>query len=93
MSQLRIQSSHLALRFYKHDGWTKELLNQYLLYGEVLDVWKDQEVRDYWFLNHEKNSHLDMERLVKDLNPRVFNWSNEELSGEQALSYLKEMNW
>lgn len=91
--RLLIASSHLALRFYKCVGWTKELLDIYLDRGEVRDQIPCQEVRDYWFLNHEKGSRLDMDRLVAQLNPRVFNWKDQELHGEDALKYLKEMNW
>lgn len=90
----RIYSSHLALRFYKGWGWTKELLEPYLTRGQMIDQIEGQDVRDYWFLDHTKNSCLDMERLFKELKPRVYHWNgNKELFDQEAIEYLEKMNW
>ena len=56
-----ILSSHLALRFYKHLGWTKEILDQYVTRGRVMDQVGDQEVRDYWLLDNRQASRMGAE--------------------------------
>ena len=86
-----VESSHLALRFYKHHGWTKEILDYYITQGRVLDVWEDQEVRDYWFLDHTQNSKLDIERLYSERISEVRRWNPETTVSD--LQYLKGMNW
>lgn len=88
-----ILSSHLALRFYKHLGWTKEILDQYVTRGRVMDQVGDQEVRDYWLLDNRQASRMDMERLYRELKPRVFHYNNQELFGEEAVEYMHDMNW
>jgi hypothetical protein len=95
---MEIHSSHLALRFYKGQGWTKEILEPYLLRGRLIDQLEGQEQRDYWWLDHRAGSQLDMKRLYEELSPRVFtyHWKNdgfEELTGEAAVEYMKGMNW
>ena len=32
---MRIQSSHLCLRFYEHDGWTEDILRECLISGDI----------------------------------------------------------
>lgn len=86
-----VTSSHLALRFYKHVGWTKELLEQYLIRGRVCDQWADQEVRDYYFLDHTMNSALDMDRLYKEQISKVVRWYDGP-PRETDLEYLKSFN-
>ena len=89
---LCISSSHLALRFYK-PTWTKELLDQYVTRGRVKDQAEGQKVRDYWFLDHTLRSQMDMEKLYRELKPRVFHWDDRELFGDDAIDYMKKMNW
>lgn len=85
-----VHSSHLALRFYKR--WTKEILDQYLIRGRVVDIWPGQEVRDYWFLDHTMNSALDMEKLLENEIGQVVRWYDGP-SRESDLEFLKGMNW
>ena len=87
-----IRSSHLALRFYKN-WWTKENLDHYVTRGRVMDQVEGQEVRDYWLLDNRQASRMDMERLYRELKPRVFHYNNQELFGEEAVEYMHDMNW
>ena len=87
-----VHSSHLALRFYKADGWTKEILDKYLERGRVVDIWPGQEQRDYWFLDHEKGSRLDMSLLLENEISEVVRW-DEGRSGQSDIDFLKRMNW
>lgn len=92
-----IHSSHLALRFYK-GCWSREELEPYLLRGQLIDQIQGQEARDYYWLDHTQQSALDVERLYRELEPRVFTWrhcdgNDEELIGDAAIEYLKRMNW
>lgn len=91
-AKMPVHSSHLALRFYKSDGWTKEILDQYVVRGRVVDVWQDQPVRDYYFLDHTQSSQLDMDKLYNERVSKVYRWSDtaDQLLGD--LEYLKEMN-
>lgn len=87
-----VHSSHLALRFYKHDGWTKEILDQYITRGRVMDQREGQEVRDYWLLDHELASRLDMPRLLENEISKVVRWYDGP-PRETDIEYLNEMNW
>jgi len=93
MTKKRVQSSHLALRFYKHDGWTKEILDKYLVRGRVVDIWPGQEQRDYWFLDHTEGSTLDMDRLYKNEVGEVCRYSETAEKGASDLNYMKRFNW
>lgn len=100
MKKKTVHSSHLALRFYKHDGWTKEILEAYLTCGRVVDIWPGQEERDYWFLDHTQGSRLDMDRLYAEQVGKVVRWydfEDPEHKGwghnESDLAFLKRMNW
>ena len=59
-----VSSSHLAIRFYKSQGWTKELLEEYLISGEIIDHPEGQEPRDYWF--GSRKGKLDLDRLYHE---------------------------
>ena len=89
----RVSSSHLALRFYKHAGWTKEILDQYLLRGRVVDIWPGQEQRDYWFLDHTQGSRLDMKRLYENEVSEVIRYSETAEQGKSDLEYMERFNW
>lgn len=87
-----VSSSHLALRFYKHCGWTKEILEKYLIRGAVKDQAEGQEVRDYWWLDHTQNSCLDMKRLLDEQVSQVIRWYDGP-PRETDLEYLEKFNW
>ena len=59
----------------------------------MLDVWADQPIRDYWFLDHEQSSRFDMDRLYDDRVSKVIRYSETAEAGKSDLQYLKEFNW
>ncbi len=89
MKKLVIITS-LSMRFYKSDGWTKELLEQYLLTGSLKTF--PEDAAPYWVPN--ANSSLDIDRLVKDghVGDLVGKYSYGELQGLSDLEILKERN-
>lgn len=88
-----IHSSHLALRFYKGNGWSDELLKKYLIRGEIINQVEGQEVRDCWFLDHKKNSQLDFKKLMDDGHiGHIYRW-DEGRGGQTDLEFLEGMNW
>ena len=99
MDKKRVQSSHLALRFYKHDGWTKEVLEKYLKRGRVIDQFHDQEARDYYWLDHEQSSQFDMVKLFENEVSEVTRWYDYDgplgylREKESDLEYMKRFNW
>jgi hypothetical protein len=93
LAKFPVSSSHLALRFYKVAGWTKEILDEYLIKGRVVDIWPGQKVRDYWWLDHEKGSQLDMDRLYNERVSAVHRFDEKAETHLTDLEYMKRMNW
>lgn len=100
MEKKVIHSSHLALRFYSHQGWTEENLRPYLLKGDIEVVGSAPKDRgdpwsahfEYWRLKCQGMvSSMDVNKLAEDC--RVFDYKNRELFGEEAKKYLNELNW
>lgn len=63
----RIQSSHLALRFYAHDGWTKKELDALCTRGEVKCNFPSDPY-PYFCLDHEQSSAFDVDRLMEKMS-------------------------
>ena len=84
---MRIQSSHLALRFYKHDGWSESVLRECLEYGEL--EFCEGDFLNYWRL--KINSGFDIEKLMKYVT-KVDRWYDGECHKTDE-EYLREMNW
>ena len=87
-----IRSSHLALRFYRSDGWTEEILNNCLINGDLRffdDVfeWGDMS---YWI--GRVCANFDVAELWKHTSS-VFHFNGHELKEEEAKTYMQEMNW
>ena len=88
-----VRSSHLALRFYKSDGWTKECLSKYLVRGELKDsesTHGDKPETAYFIIG--VGSRLDMDNLYDHEVSIVHRWYSGP-SEETDLDYLEEMNW
>lgn len=88
-----IRSSHLALRFYKSDGWAREDLLPYLLKGRIQDTEEDKGDQPHMaYYRLEVGGALDMDRLYVDEEPIVIRWY-DGAPRESDLEYLKSMNW
>ena len=84
---MRIQSSHLALRFYKHDGWDEETLKSCLSYGDI--DFCPGEYLNYWRLTI--GSGFDVPKIMKHAT-LVDRWS---IGGviQTDEDYIRSMNW
>jgi hypothetical protein len=83
---LTVRSSHLALRLYEHDGWTKEIVESCLERG-ALKYWGNDE-RPYWVL--EVGSRYNLDKLRPYVG-KVLNWLGNEVA--DAERFLREMMW
>jgi hypothetical protein len=88
-----VSSSHLALRFYKSQGWTRADLEPYLLRGQVEDTSElknDEPAFAYFIL--APGGALDMKRLLAEQISEVRRYY---LGGpkETDLEYLESFNW
>jgi hypothetical protein len=93
MSELKVFSSHLALRFYRGQGWTEELIKSFMNRGQ-LKFWDDKigEVdMSYWI--GEVGTEYDTDKLIATAIGGVFDFYDHRLHGEDARKYVSEMNW
>lgn len=93
-----VHSSHLALRFYASDGWTKEILDKYVICGQVVCRHPD-DISPYWTLDHREGSRFDIQRLYDNEISEVHRWYKgtafDRINGdwpETELEYLEKMN-
>jgi len=59
---MRVITSHLAMRFYVHDGWTQEILDSITVKGRCT-MPHPEDVQPYFIL--PVGSSLDMDKLMK----------------------------
>jgi hypothetical protein len=94
----KIQISSLNMRFYEVDGWTLELLNQYLVRGKF--AYMDHKMgfsckgeMGYWIL--EPGSAIDARKLIEDghVGELVGKERWAELKHMGTLEVLNDRNW
>jgi len=88
-----VSSSNLALRFYKTDGWTREDILPYLMWGSLEDteeVHGDKPEIAYYRL--AVGARLDMDSFYKDRVSEVHRMYDHH-PNETDLEFLKRMNW
>lgn len=85
-----VHSSHLALRFYKGCGWTKKILQKYVLEGRVIDQIGDQPTRDYWWFDHRSKPIVDFDALYENEVSEVvpFPGYSENANGADYFRYI-----
>lgn len=87
-----VRCSNLALRFYRADGWTEELLRKHLIRGSF--VFFDDRVGDadwsYWVMRTDSKLNID---TLKDVVTEVVTFDGNWLSGERAISHMRYLNW
>ena len=89
MSDLKVLSSHLALRFYTHDGWTEEKVQLFIRTGGV-KFWGEDRLPYYV---GEVGTRYDVDELLRQATGGIYNWENVLLEGTEARNYVIEMNW
>jgi len=82
-----VKSSHLALRFYKNDGWTMALLSECLEKGSAIEFCPGIGL-EYYRL--EVGSRLDLDKLMPHVT-NVQNWRNELIGPSRE--YIDKMMW
>lgn len=88
-----VRSSNLALRFYKHDGWTRECLEQYLVAGKIMDtalMFQDRPEEAYFLL--DVGSRFDMQRLYENEVSDVVRRFDDDPS-ETDFHFMERFNW
>ena len=88
-----VASSHLALRFYKRDGWTLDVLQKYLIKGQFQDtqITHGDSSEGAYFLP-SVGSVIDMKMLFEEEISGIRRWYSGE-PRESDLDYLNSFNW
>lgn len=89
-SKKPIRMSNLAMRFYIHDGWTKEELDGLCIRGEV-KCFHPQDIRPYFTLDHNLASQFDAEKLLAKTSKIVRAFSDQNQYSD--LDLIKRYNW
>lgn len=94
MEKLVVRSSHLALRFYRRDGWTQDLVESLKIKGDLVFhdgnlVTVDGHDLAYWV--GRVGSSFDIDKLVDHC--RVQHYDRLFLEGDEARTYVADMNW
>lgn len=87
MKTYRIFSSHLALRFYRSEGWTEELVKNLLKKGR-LRFW--DEAMAYWVA--EVGSVFDTDKVLEAAT-EIYDFHQKLLQGDEAREYVNSMSW
>lgn len=93
-----IHSSHLALRFYEREGWTREILEPLFKADSVQKVLVHQDSglsimgHNMGYFIADVGSQWDIERLMEKASG-VQTYKGEYLEGEKAKEYCRSMNW
>ncbi len=89
---MRVQSSHLALRFYEHDGWTEEVLKSCVSEGEIERTGGE----GWWYWRLKVYSSFDVDGLMKHIT-KVDRWYGDDLDFDEIKltdeEYVRGMNW
>jgi len=89
MSDLKVLSSHLALRFYTHDGWTEEKVQLFIRTGGV-KFWGEDDLPYYV---GGPGTRYDVDELLRQATGGIYDWRNILLEGKDARDYVLGMNW
>jgi len=61
---VKIHSSHLALRFYLREGWTREMVERYVVNGKIDECFPGDG--DFAYFRPDIGCTIDCEMLLKD---------------------------
>jgi hypothetical protein len=88
-----VHSSNLALRFYRQDGWTREILENYLTRGKLVDSaerFGDTDDTSYFIL--AVGARFDIGELHRDHVGEVIRTFND-YPGDSDLQFMERKNW
>lgn len=85
-----IRTSNLAMRFYVHDGWTKEELDSLCVRGEVKCFHPDDRY-PYFTLDHNQASRFDAEKLLERTSEIDRAFPDQEVYSD--LELIHHFNW
>ena len=87
MNKKTILASHLALRFYKHYGWSEDEVKSYLVRGN-LRFFDDEN--PYWV--GEVGSVFDVDKLIEGVGD-IYDWENQKIEDAEKRKFLTGYNW
>lgn len=87
---MKVHSSHLSLRFYLRDGWTRSALEPLLTKGSIGQ--QDSMFPDMCYLIPEAWSLFDIDKLCEKATS-VVTWKGQTFTGDEMRQYFKEMSW
>lgn len=85
-----IYSSHLCLRFYEKDGWTKELLDSLCRDGSVRCFHPSDEP-EWRYFTLDFGSAFDVDKLMAHMS-ELFRYPGYS-ENETDRDYIDDMNW
>jgi len=86
---MKILASSLAMRFYKHYGWSAEILQSCLAKGSTLRYFNDPDA-PYWIL--QGHSRFILPRLKPHVTS-IETFEGTVLEPDQWDAFMAEMNW
>jgi len=93
MNKKTIESSNLALRFYRKDGWTKEELESCLEQGGLTfrnDILNGYDL-SYWTLDHNHNSRFNIDKLMELKGELIRRFDDYPTDSDRE--FIEKMNW
>lgn len=84
------KTSNLTIRFYCHDGWTKEELDACCDKGEVYCA-HPSDVHPYWTLDHRQGSRFNPDKLLKKLERIDRRFDDQNVFTDKEL--IEHFNW
>jgi hypothetical protein len=92
MNKFTVLSSHLATRFYKHHGWTEDVLKSCLAKGDL--HFNDDKFgkfdMSYWILT--VGSSFDVNKISEYVG-HVYDYEGNLVPEQDKEEYLRSMNW
>ena len=83
--------SNSAARFYVHNGWTKELVEDYLTRGSLVEFHTDS-LNDHYFIL-SVGSRYDVTRLLADFPDLEIRSFHKEDLNQPKEKLLEDKNW
>ena len=86
-----MHTSNLAMRFYVHDGWTLEELNEVLIKGSFHLMKIEQDPNDPSYYVLDAHSTVDVDKLDKKVS--IIKKAFDDYPNETNKECIKRFNW